>query len=154
MNARRRLYWPVRFSMRSGKHGFLLVVVAAAVAVISACGGDDDDDTGSGGSSGSLSLGGTVSTGGSTVTAGKTSTSAGEPSDSGGEPSGTSGTASGGKTTGGTTSGGATTGGNTFYLPCESLMDCDQFGGGKVCCVMGTMHFCTKPSACKGDTLP
>ena len=29
-----------------------------------------------------------------------------------------------------------------------------QFGGGKVCCAMGDMHFCTKPSACAGEILP
>jgi hypothetical protein len=45
-------------------------------------------------------------------------------------------------------------GGMTGYLPCESEADCDAFGGGKVCCVVGAMHFCTKPSACPGETLP
>ena len=45
-------------------------------------------------------------------------------------------------------------GGTTFYLPCESLEDCAMFGGGKVGCVAGPMHFCTKPSACPGETLP
>lgn len=128
--------------MRSAKLGFLFVLLAPVA--ISACGGNDDDDTGSGGSAGSLSLGGSGNSGGMPATAGKTTTSAGQPSDSGGAPSGTSGTASGG----------ANTGGTTFYLPCESAKDCEPFGGGKVCCAVGSMHFCTKPSACSGETLP
>jgi hypothetical protein len=45
-------------------------------------------------------------------------------------------------------------GGTALYLPCESEADCKEFGGGKVCCVAGAMHFCTKPSACSGETLP
>jgi hypothetical protein len=129
--------------MRSAKLGFLCVLLATVA--ISACGGDDDDDdTGSGGSAGSLNLGGSRSSGGTSATAGKTTSSAGEPSGSGGTLSGTSGTASGG----------ASAGGTTFYLPCESAKDCEPFGGGKVCCALGSMHFCTKPSACSGETLP
>ncbi len=43
---------------------------------------------------------------------------------------------------------------SSSYLPCESDADCDPYGGGKVCCVAGTMHYCTKPSGCAGQTLP
>jgi hypothetical protein len=63
---------------------------------------------------------------------------------------------SAGASTGGSAGSPATagSGGLTGYLPCESEADCDAFGGGKVCCVVGAMHFCTKPSACPGETLP
>jgi hypothetical protein len=70
------------------------------------------------------------------------------------------GTATGGTTVGGTTMTGAGTGtggsgsGGSLYLPCESAADCEPYGGGKVCCVAGEMHFCTKPSACSGKMLP
>jgi hypothetical protein len=40
------------------------------------------------------------------------------------------------------------------YLPCESAEGCAEFGGGKVCCEIGAMRFCTKPSACSGEVLP
>jgi hypothetical protein len=43
---------------------------------------------------------------------------------------------------------------NGSYLPCEAEADCEPFGGGRVCCVAGDMHYCTKPSGCAGDTLP
>jgi hypothetical protein len=40
------------------------------------------------------------------------------------------------------------------YLACEKAADCDQYGGGKVCCDAGSMKYCTKPSGCAGKTLP
>jgi hypothetical protein len=44
------------------------------------------------------------------------------------------------------------------YLPCESATDCEAYGGGKLCCEMGSgsnlMRFCTKQSACSGRILP
>jgi hypothetical protein len=42
---------------------------------------------------------------------------------------------------------------NPNYLSCMKASDCDQFGGGKVCCQAGSMSFCTKPSACSGTVL-
>ena len=42
---------------------------------------------------------------------------------------------------------------NPNYLPCTKGADCDQFGGGKVCCMAGGMSFCTKPSACSGNII-
>jgi len=44
--------------------------------------------------------------------------------------------------------------GNGLYLPCASLADCKVFGGGKICCAMPGMQFCTKQSACSGNVLP
>jgi hypothetical protein len=47
---------------------------------------------------------------------------------------------------------------NPMYLPCESRADCADYGGGKICCEMGSgdtlMRFCTKQSACSGRVLP
>jgi hypothetical protein len=43
---------------------------------------------------------------------------------------------------------------NPSYLPCESAADCEQFGGGRVCCDAGSMTYCTKPSGCLGEPLP
>jgi hypothetical protein len=40
------------------------------------------------------------------------------------------------------------------YLPCDSVSDCEAFGGGKVCCELGEDRFCTKRSACTGEELP
>ncbi len=39
------------------------------------------------------------------------------------------------------------------YLQCVSGSDCDAFGGGKVCCDVPGMRFCTKPSACEGEVI-
>lgn len=41
-----------------------------------------------------------------------------------------------------------------LYLPCDRGSDCARYGGGKVCCELSSMRFCTKPSACGGRTLP
>jgi len=113
---------------------------------VGACSSDDDDASG-GGSSGSagtpnLALGGTGGRG--------------EPvSSSAGQSQRTNDAGAGGETSPNTAgSSGTSSGGSTFYLPCASASDCAQFGGGKVCCVQAGMHFCTKPSACSGDTLP
>jgi hypothetical protein len=62
------------------------------------------------------------------------------------------GSASGGASGGGLSAGGSA--GNGLYLPCASQADCKMFGGGKVCCAMPGMQFCTKPSGCSGKTLP
>lgn len=77
----------------------------------------------------------------------QSSDEAGAPS----EPVGGTGGTSAGSSQGGS---GGSAGGPLGYLPCESKQDCDQFGGGKICCAVGAMHFCTKQSACPGDTLP
>jgi hypothetical protein len=42
-------------------------------------------------------------------------------------------------------------GGN--YLRCVTGSDCEAFGGGKVCCDVPGMRFCTKPSACEGEVI-
>lgn len=42
----------------------------------------------------------------------------------------------------------------TAYLECETGSDCEAFGGGKICCEMGAMRFCTKQSACDGQKIP
>lgn len=109
---------------------------------------DEMSDAGSPGAS----AGGTSSSPGE---AGATSTEGGapmspEPTEGGApsEPSGGTGGASAGSSQGGSA------GGPLGYLPCESKQDCDEFGGGKICCAVGAMHFCTKQSACPGDTLP
>lgn len=64
----------------------------------------------------------------------------------------------GGSTSAGSAAGGSaastSSAGSGLYLRCESEADCAAYGGGKVCCAAGAMHFCTKPSACSGDTLP
>jgi hypothetical protein len=78
------------------------------------------------------------------MTAGTSSSSAGTSSGAG-TTSGSAGSSSGGS---------SSSGGTGSYIPCESAADCEPFGGGKVCCVAGPMHFCTKPSACPGETLP
>jgi hypothetical protein len=49
--------------------------------------------------------------------------------------------------------------GSSSFLPCNSEADCEQYGGGKVCCRVyaggAPMQFCTKPSACQnGEILP
>jgi hypothetical protein len=47
---------------------------------------------------------------------------------------------------------------STTYLPCNSAADCAAYGGGKICCEVGSgsaaMRFCTKQSACSGQKLP
>lgn len=44
-----------------------------------------------------------------------------------------------------------------LFLPCEASADCAQYGGGKICCQVGSgdqsMNFCTKRSACSGTVL-
>lgn len=129
-----------------------LALGLALPAWLTAC-GDDSAPVGteSGGSSGASN-------------AGETSfEAAGQPSEGGtgaATASGGTGTEGGrevggaGATSGGSDSAGSGSAGLTGYLPCESKADCEAFGGGKVCCVAGPMHFCTKPSACPGDTLP
>jgi hypothetical protein len=46
----------------------------------------------------------------------------------------------------------------TLFLPCNATADCNQFGGGKICCEMGSganvMRFCTKQNGCAGTILP
>ncbi len=121
---------------------------------LGACSGDDNE-TPSGDSGGSLNLSGVTSAAGSSTGA---MTSGGSndqrvPSEAGagGEDATGAGSANGGSTP---TGGSASSGGNGLYLHCESAADCQQYGGGKVCCEQGTMLFCTKPSACSGKTLP
>ena len=128
--------------------------------MLGACSGDDESpESAAGGTSGSPSLGGALSNGAS---AGETSTSAGESATTSGAaglgeepaPGGAGGaSAVGGSAVGGgvNVGGGA---GNGFYLPCASLADCKMYGGGKVCCADAGMQFCTKQSACSGNTLP
>ena len=45
-----------------------------------------------------------------------------------------------------------------LFLECKGAADCGAFGGGKVCCQVGsgsqTMQYCTKPSGCPGVVLP
>jgi hypothetical protein len=135
--------------------------------MLGACSGDDDStESAAGGSSGFPSLGGALSSGAS---AGEPSSSAGETSTSAGESATTSGAAGlgeepapggagGGSAAGGSAVGGGVNGGggagNGLYLPCASLADCKMYGGGKVCCADAGMQFCTKQSACSGNTLP
>jgi len=114
------------------------------ISVLSACGASDEDPDGGGGSGG-LSLGGAISGSAMGVSSGT-----GAMSSEGGESS--SGEAGKPSSNGGSVSGGS--GGMTFFLPCESEADCKVYGGGKVCCDGGSMKFCTKPSACPGNTLP
>jgi hypothetical protein len=135
---------------RSTAHSPRLAVIQGALLVgllLGACGGDDDASPNPGGSGGPSLAG---------VNAGGTSTSGssndGATTSSGGA-GGADDMATGGSVAGSSTAG-SNVGGSNLYLPCESLADCKQFGGGKVCCVAGSMHFCTKPSGCSGDTLP
>jgi hypothetical protein len=48
--------------------------------------------------------------------------------------------------------------GGSSFLPCQTGADCNQFGGGKVCCEESTggttMRFCTKPNGCTGKIIP
>jgi hypothetical protein len=48
--------------------------------------------------------------------------------------------------------------GGTPFLPCNTSADCNQFGGGKVCCEVqsggSTMRFCTKQNGCSGQVIP
>ena len=44
--------------------------------------------------------------------------------------------------------------GGVVYLKCVTGSDCAAFGGGKLCCEMGPMRFCTKRSACSGQVIP
>lgn len=129
-----------------------ILLTLALVALVAAC-GDDSAPVGteSGGSSGAGSAGETGSDAAGQPSEGGTgaATASGGTSTEGGSEMGGAGASSGG-----TSSAGSGSGGMTGYLPCESKADCDAFGGGKVCCVVGAMHFCTKPSACPGDTLP
>jgi hypothetical protein len=39
------------------------------------------------------------------------------------------------------------------YLRCVTQSDCEAFGG-KVCCDVSGLRFCTKPSACEGQLIP
>jgi len=134
--------------------GCLLVGLA-----LGACGGDDDSATGgSGGESGSLSIGGS---GGSGASGAEPSGSAGESVSVGGAEGGSDASAAGqsvgGSASGGASGGGISSGGSAgsgLFLPCASQADCKAFGGGKVCCSVPGMQFCTKPSACSGKTLP
>lgn len=121
-------------------------------AWLTAC-GDDSAPVGteSGGTSGASRAGETSSEAAGQPSEGGTgaaTASGGTGSEAGSESGGA------GSTSGGSSSASSGSGGMTGYLPCESKADCDAFGGGKVCCVVGAMHFCTKPSACPGDTLP
>ncbi|HEY6079256.1 MAG TPA: hypothetical protein VIW29_10660 [Polyangiaceae bacterium] len=130
------------------------------------CGDDDSPSSGNGGVSGSISSGGSLGNGAS---AGEPSNSAGESTSVGGaagarqEPDvgGAAGADGGGADGGGTGGNGAVGGANVgggagtgLYLPCASQADCQMYGGGKVCCAVASMQFCTKQSACPGDTLP
>jgi hypothetical protein len=40
------------------------------------------------------------------------------------------------------------------FLACKTRSDCAAYGGGKVCCDVPGMRFCTKPSACTGQQIP
>jgi|GEM_PF-4929541 len=134
-------------------------VVGAVLAValgLGACGGDDDDDTSPGGTSGSLNLSGGTNDSGSSTGA-RTSGGAddtGVPAGAGGESIAVAGAATGGGSGSSSIGGSSPSGGNGAYLHCAAAADCKQYGGGKVCCEQGTMLFCTKPSACAGNTLP
>ncbi|HYJ11725.1 MAG TPA: hypothetical protein VEX18_22030 [Polyangiaceae bacterium] len=131
----------------------ILTILALALV---GCGQDDPPGEGASGGSSSGSDSGSSEAGAATSSEGGAAPIApggksGAPGDDAGAPN-----ASGGSTTGGSAGadGSAGSGGALGYLPCESKADCDAFGGGKVCCAAGSMHFCTKPSACPGDTLP
>ena len=133
-----------------GTLGFVVLCLSLA----SGCSGGDGEgsETGASGAAGSSAgtgvdepaAGGMSSSGG----AENGSDNAGAASDIGGSGPANAGASTAGGTTAG--SGGSSLG----YLPCESKQDCEAFGGGTVCCAAGAMHFCTKPSACPGDTLP
>ena len=122
-------------------------LLLSVVFSLAACGPDDEpSESGSGGSAG----GGTA---GSMTTGGAGSSDAGTSSDGGMPGDGGSSSAQAGSVSGGS-GGSSSTAGSGSYLRCESAADCEPYGGSKVCCVAGPMHFCTKPSACTGETLP
>ena len=130
-------------------HGALLLGL-----MLGACGGDDASSNSGGSSGAGASTAGSPTAGSSTgaVTGSGASSNEGATT-SGAGAGGADDTATGGSVAGNSL-GGGNVGGSNLYLRCESLADCKVYGGGKVCCVAGSMHFCTKPSACSGDTLP
>jgi hypothetical protein len=134
--------------MATVKPTHYLLTLALALGGCESGGEEEGPEAGgsdSGGSAGSSGSGGET-TAGSMNGEGAAPSDGGMASD-GGAPSASAGSSSGG-------SGGSGTAGTSFYLPCESAADCKMYGGGKVCCVAATMHFCTKPSACSGEVLP
>jgi hypothetical protein len=146
--------------MRSSSIVLLFGAGLGALALCAACGGDDAAPGANGGTNAGGSAGSSMNEAGATDQPGGAGESTGGMSGGGSASGGTAmagGSSSGGVTSGGMSAGGASvagSGGNGLYLPCEAAADCKAFGGGKVCCAMGTMHFCTKPSGCSGDILP